>query len=79
MSCRDFAEFLLSYVDGELAPTVRAEFDAHLAACPDCVRYLEQYVDTITAVPLAFADEDLARIPDELVQAILASRASDAR
>ena len=78
MSCRDFADFLLSYVDGDLAPAIRAGFDAHLEVCPDCVRYLRQYVDTIAAAPLAFCDEDFAQVPDELVHAILASRRADA-
>ena len=79
MTCRDFADFLLSYVDCELAPPARAEFDAHLAVCPDCVRYLRQYLDTIAAAPLAFADDDFAEVPEALVHAILASRQADAR
>jgi anti-sigma factor RsiW len=77
VTCREFAEFLLSYVDGDLAPAVRADFDAHVAICPDCVRYLQQYVDTIAAAPLAFADEDLADVPEPLVAAILAARSSE--
>jgi anti-sigma factor RsiW len=76
VTCQQFADFLLSYVDGELAPPERAEFDAHLAICPDCVRYLSQYVDTIKATPAAFGDEAFAEAPDDLVRAILASRRS---
>jgi anti-sigma factor RsiW len=74
VTCRDFADFLYSYADGELAPAERAAFDAHLAICPDCVRYLAQYLDTIAAAPQAFGDERFAEVPEELVQAILASR-----
>ena len=79
MTCREFADFLLSYVDGDLAPAERAGFDAHLAVCPNCVAYLRQYLDTIAAAPLAFADEDFAQVPDELVHAILTSRQADMR
>jgi anti-sigma factor RsiW len=78
VTCREFADFLLSYVDGDLAPAVQAGFDAHLEVCPDCVRYLQQYLDTIAAAPLAFADEDFAQVPEELVHAILASRRPNA-
>ena len=74
MTCRDFAAFLLSYVDGDLAQAERQAFDAHLAICPDCVRYLSQYLDTIAAAPEAFGDEHLVDVPDELVHAIVASR-----
>ena len=74
MTCRDFADFLLSYTDGALAPAAREAFDAHLAICPDCVRYLRQYLDTIAAAPMAFADDDRLDMPDDLVRAIVASR-----
>lgn len=74
MTCREFADFLLSYVEDELAPHARAEFDDHLAVCPDCVRYLRQYLDTIAAAPAAFTDDAFAHVPDALVSAILACR-----
>jgi threonine dehydrogenase-like Zn-dependent dehydrogenase len=74
VTCRDFADFLLSYVDDALAPTARAEFDAHLAICPDCVNYLDEYLATIAAAPAAFTDEAFAEAPDALVRAVLASR-----
>ena len=54
MTCRDFADFLNSYADGELEQAEREAFDAHLAICPDCVQYLAQYLDTIAAAPEAF-------------------------
>ena len=76
MTCREIADFLLAYVDGGLAPAARDAFDAHLAACPPCVSYLRQYRDTIAAIPAAFADDAVPDLPEELVQAILASRTS---
>ena len=74
MTCREFADFLLSYVDDELTPHARAEFDEHLAVCPACVSYLRQYLDTIAAAPAAFTDDAFANVPDALVNAILACR-----
>ena len=78
MTCREFADFLLSYAEGELAPAERAAFDGHLAICPDCVNYLAQYLDTIRAAPRAFRDDFFVEAPEDLVQAILASRVSSA-
>ena len=74
MTCRDFADFLYSYADGDLAQAEREAFDAHVAICPDCVQYLSQYLETIAASPDAFGDDQFADVPDDLVHAILASR-----
>jgi len=55
---------------------VRAVFDAHLAACPECVTYLRTYRDTIRLVKDACRDaEDSlpADVPEGLVGAILAA------
>jgi len=78
MTCREFIEFLWRYIEGNLSPAERSTFTAHLAKCPDCVQYLQQYQDTARAgkVVIAVADEPVpAKVPEDLVQAILKSRA----
>jgi anti-sigma factor RsiW len=86
VTCRDFADFLADYIDDALPAAIRRQFEAHLAECPDCVAYLQQYRDVIRLAPLV--DDDLANavvsgfsrthspaMPEELVRAIvLASR-----
>jgi anti-sigma factor RsiW len=74
VTCRELADFLLEYVEGGLAAEARQRFDAHLAICPDCVHYVQQYTDTIKAGRLAMADEVPPDVPDALVAAILAAR-----
>jgi anti-sigma factor RsiW len=37
MTCREFTDFLLDYVDGGLADAERDRFAEHLGECPDCV------------------------------------------
>ena len=74
MTCRDFADFLLDYVDGALPGDTRRRFDEHMAICPDCVQYLQQYAETVKAGRLAMADELPADVPEELVSAILRAR-----
>ena len=74
MTCREFVEFLMEYLLGEVD---RERFDAHLAVCPACVNYLKTYQETVKAGKAAFArpDEKLPEEPpEELVKAILASR-----
>jgi anti-sigma factor RsiW len=72
MTCRDFADFLVDYIDEVLPAEVRRQFDAHLEECPDCVRYLHQYRDTIRLAASA-GDDELAAMPEELVRAIVLS------
>jgi anti-sigma factor RsiW len=74
VTCRDFAEFLLEYVEGELPAEARRRFDDHMAICPDCVQYLQHYTETIKAGRLALADDLPADVPEGLVTAILQAR-----
>jgi anti-sigma factor RsiW len=77
VTCREFASFINDYLVGELARVHRLAFERHLAACPNCERYLGQYRETIAAGRAAFGDADGAlppEVPEELVRAILATR-----
>jgi anti-sigma factor RsiW len=77
MTCREFIEFLMQYLDGELPRDRRAVFDAHLAECPWCVAYMHNYEQTITLGQAAFEPTDdpvPSEVPVELVKAILAAR-----
>lgn len=74
MTCREFADFVMDYVDGQLDAETRTRFDGHLARCPDCVRYLQQYRDTMQAGQAAFDDDTATAAPDDLVRAILDAR-----
>ena len=69
MTCKEFVDFLWRYLDGELPDEERSVFDAHLAVCPACVRYLETYRETVRLSRDAALDP--AEAPEELVQAIL--------
>jgi anti-sigma factor RsiW len=70
-------EFLDDYAAGALPPGEQAEFDRHLAECPPCVAFLQNYRATIKAERAAYADPRAGappQAPQELVRAILAAR-----
>lgn len=74
MTCREFADFIMDYMTGELPGDERALFERHLQRCPHCPEYLKQYEDSVKAGRRAFdaLDDDVpVSVPDELVQAIL--------
>lgn len=77
MTCREVIDFLMAYVDGELAADVRSEFERHLAVCQPCVDYLASYRRTLELERQAFPPRDQETappIPEDLIRAILASR-----
>lgn len=77
MTCRELADFIMSYLTGDLAPEVRAEFERHLTLCGNCRSYLATYQAAVELSRRALADpaagED-GEVPEELVKAILDAR-----
>jgi anti-sigma factor RsiW len=47
LTCRELVELVTDYLEDELSPGERARFDAHLAECEGCRRYVEQMRTTI--------------------------------
>ena len=77
ITCRELDSFLADYVAGDLQPGDRALFEEHLALCPTCVRYVEQYRHTIALGRAAFREPDVPPpddVPPELIEAIVAAR-----
>ena len=61
---------------GESVTEVLEKFERHLSRCRNCTEYLAQYRATIDAGRAAYQDESAtlpADVPEDLVQAILAS------
>jgi anti-sigma factor RsiW len=76
VTCREFADFMMDYIAGELPAESRALFERHLSRCPKCPKYFEQYKATLAAGKTAFEcpDEEVpADVPEDLIQAILAT------
>ena len=77
MTCREFADFMMDYLTGELPAPVKVRFEDHLRVCENCQRYLESYRQSIALGQQAFNDLDEAasrRVPERLIQAILSAR-----
>jgi len=78
ITCREFVDFLMDYLEGSLEQDVRSSFEGHMDACPSCITYLDTYRETVALGKSVLCDtpdgpvpED---VPDNLVQAILAAR-----
>lgn len=78
MTCREFADFLLDYVSGDLPGSTLAVFEDHLSRCVNCRRYLAGYRESVALGRRAFEDDGLIPkdVPEELLQSILAATRS---
>lgn len=47
MTCAELVELVTAYLEGTLSDEERRAFDEHLALCPGCERYLDQFRRTI--------------------------------
>jgi anti-sigma factor RsiW len=65
--CRHAVELVTDYLEGALSARDRARFEAHLALCPHCSRYLEQMRASITAVGRIEPEALDPEVRDELV------------
>lgn len=50
MTCAEFVELVTAFLDGALDPETEQRFIEHLALCPGCDTYLEQFRRTIDAL-----------------------------
>ena len=47
LTCKELVELITSYLEGSLRGRRRRRFEAHLAGCAGCTRYLAQMEATI--------------------------------
>jgi anti-sigma factor (TIGR02949 family) len=56
--CGSVVKLLADYLERQLSPGLRAEFEAHLQECPDCVTQLRTYESTVSLLR-SLRDDDL--------------------
>lgn len=78
MSCREFNDFIMSYVDETMDERVRTHFEFHLDSCFMCRKLLDDYVTTISMTGLVREDGP-PQAPRELVDAAIAAALEGSR
>ena len=77
ITCKEFEEFVLSYLDGDLPVKQRSMFEWHIRICRDCREYLAAYQRAIELgqAVLPTSDQSLpGDVPEDLIKAILKAR-----
>ncbi len=57
MPCNELVEVVTAYLDGSLPTSDLARLEAHLEICGPCVRYVEQFRETIALIGHVNADD----------------------
>jgi anti-sigma factor RsiW len=77
VTCREFADFMMEYLSGDLSTGSRDVFEQHLSICVNCQHYLRSYEESVKLGRRAFEDSSAPvppEVPDDLVKAILSAR-----
>ena len=77
ITCEAFEDFILAYLEGELAPRQRFVFEIHLKLCRECREYLRAYRASIELAKSSLTELSGAlpdQVPDDLVTAVLRAR-----
>lgn len=69
LACASGVDLIMDYLEGLLAPDVRAAIEAHVAGCQRCAAFLESYRATPEILRRATAET----IPADLSESLLAS------
>jgi anti-sigma factor RsiW len=77
ISCKEFEEFILDYMEDALAQAKKKTFELHLRMCPECREYLAAYKRSIELNQAVFnkpSDPLPDDVPEDLIKAILDAR-----
>lgn len=77
ITCKEFEEFVLDYLDDELPAVQRSVFEMHMRLCRECREYLAAYkrAQELGHAVLSTGDEPVPDdVPEDLIRAILDAR-----
>jgi predicted anti-sigma-YlaC factor YlaD len=66
LTCQQVTDILVDYVTEDMAPAMRAVFEAHLRSCADCRAFLNTYKETIRATRTVCAED----IPSDMLNRV---------
>jgi anti-sigma factor RsiW len=67
LSCAEFVELVTAYLEDALDDDTRTRFEDHLALCPGCVTYVDQFRETIDQL----GDAPTPTLPPETEEQLL--------
>jgi anti-sigma factor RsiW len=75
LTCRELVELVTDYLEGALSPEDRDRFEAHLATCDGCSKYMRQMRETVRLTGMLREDQIPAAQKESLLSAFRSWRA----
>lgn len=69
LGCREIVELVTDYLEGSMPAERRLGFEEHVAICPPCRNYFDQFRHTVELGKKIEEDELPANVRDALVEA----------
>jgi hypothetical protein len=66
-SCKQIADLVLDYLNDNLMPNVKRDFQQHLRICPDCVHFLKTYKKTVSVTRTVRPEEIPAKVKNNIL------------
>ncbi len=77
ITCKEFEDFILDYLEGELSAKQSFVFEMHLKVCSECRDYLKAYRAAVELAKKGVQREEtvaLDEVPTDLIQAVVEAR-----
>ena len=77
ITCAEFEDFVLAYLEGDLSKRQKFVFEMHLALCRECREYLAAYRTAMALAKGALGEADSPvpdDVPEDLIKAVLTAR-----
>jgi len=66
-TCKQITDLIFNYLNDDLAPAVKRDFQRHLRICPDCVNFLNTYKKTVSLTRSVRAEEIPPIVRDQIL------------
>ena len=66
-TCKQIADLVLGYLNNQLSPRIKRDFEQHLDICPDCVSFLQTYKKSVELTGAVNPVEMPAKVRDNIL------------
>ena len=66
-TCKQITNLVFDYLNDNLSPNIKRDFEQHLRICPDCVNFLNTYKKTVSLTRSVRPEEIPPRVTNNIL------------
>ncbi|MGE5817932.1 MAG: zf-HC2 domain-containing protein [Deltaproteobacteria bacterium] len=66
-NCQQITDLVFHYLNDNLGPSVKRDFQKHLRICPDCVHFLNTYKKTVSITGTVRPEKIPTKVKDNIL------------